>query len=300
MNRIGVYFCLFLVTGSAIHSVAAAALPLRRTALFWESDLPRRHYEEFIANRQIRNSFGAAPKRAAVKETTSSPSGAINTKLQMDLKPPSQKTVAMYDRLELNCTAGGSPPPAIYWLKNGQPMLEAPNDMEEATNRILEDDSMLPIRGLSMTRSRLVVDCADEDTEAVYTCVAESIKERVVSSTYVNVEGVSAYDEKTCGLKQNSDGLAASIFTWSGTYFDDEGNDAILLCRTTGNPAPKVTWFDRYNEPITTGTDYHILSNGDLKIHNLRNGDHMGVYRCKAENRFGVDEAMTFVYPFVP
>ena len=74
------------------------------------------------------------------------------------------------------------------------------------------------------------------------------------------VAGVSAYDEKTCGLKQNSDGLAASIFTWSGTYFDDEGNDAILLCRTTGNPAPKVTWFDRYNEPITTGTDYHVIA----------------------------------------
>jgi len=134
----------------------------------------------------------------------------------------------------------------------------------------------------------------------VYTCVAESVKERVVASTYVNVEGVAAYDEKTCGLKQNGDGLAASIFTWSGTYIDTEGNDAVLLCRATGNPAPKVTWLNSEDEPITTGANYQILSNGDLKIHNLRWKDHMGIYKCKAENRFGIDEAKTFVYPVVP
>lgn len=114
------------------------------------------------------------------------------------------------------------------------------------------------------------------------------------------VTGVAAFDEKTCGLKQNGDGLAASIFTWSGAYIDAEGSDAVLLCRATGNPAPKVTWFNRYDEPITTGTNFQILSSGDLKIHNLRWKDHMGSYKCRAENRFGVDETQTFLYPVVP
>jgi len=58
MNCIGIYFCLFLVTGSCLNSVAAATLPLRRTALLWEGNSPRRHYEELIASRQTRNSFG--------------------------------------------------------------------------------------------------------------------------------------------------------------------------------------------------------------------------------------------------
>lgn len=75
--------------------------------------------------------------------------------------------------------------PEIEWMR----LMQAPNDMEESTNRILEEDTMLPIRGLASTKSRLIIDCADEDTEAVYTCVAESVKERVVVSTYVNVEG---------------------------------------------------------------------------------------------------------------
>lgn len=74
------------------------------------------------------------------------------------------------------------------------------------------------------------------------------------------VTGVAAFDEKTCGLKQNGDGLAASIFTWSGAYIDAEGSDAVLLCRATGNPAPKVTWFNRYDEPITTGTNFQVIT----------------------------------------
>ena len=131
--------------------------------------------------------------------------------------------------------------------------------MEESTNRILEDQSLLPVRGLASTKSRLVMDCADEDTEAVYTCVAESVKERVVASTYVNVNGIAAFDEKACALKQNSDALAAIIFTWSGTYIDAEGNDAVLLCRAAGNPAPKVTWFNSEDEPITSGSGYQVI-----------------------------------------
>lgn len=121
----------------------------------------------------------------------------------------------MNDRLELTCDVSGSPPPAVYWLKNGQPIREVITDYqfkmssdfiyfyvqspfqspfdrdneEEATNSIVEGASALPKRGLASTKSKLVIDCVDVDAEAIYTCVAESLNERIVSSTYVHIEG---------------------------------------------------------------------------------------------------------------
>jgi len=61
--------------------------------------------------------------------------------------------------------------------------------MEELTNKIVEVNTWMPDRALASTKSRLVIDCADGDIEAIYTCVAESQKERIVSSTYVHIEG---------------------------------------------------------------------------------------------------------------
>ena len=62
-------------------------------------------------------------------------------------------------------------------------------EVEESSNNILEYEPILPTRGLASTKSRLVIDCVDEEVEAIYTCVAESINEKVVSSTYVHIEG---------------------------------------------------------------------------------------------------------------
>ena len=49
-------------------------------------------------------------------------------------------------------------------------------------------ESVLPTRGLASTKARLVIDCVDGDAEAIYTCVAQSVNEKIVSSTYVHIE----------------------------------------------------------------------------------------------------------------
>lgn len=113
-----------------------------------------------------------------------------------------------------------------------------PTDTEETTNQIL-DQPLFPARGLALTKSKLVLDCADQDTEAIYTCVAESRIERVVSSTYVLLHGSAPYNESACRFKDSAPSpqlLPASIFMWSATYIEDEDQDAVLLCRAAGFP----------------------------------------------------------------
>jgi len=46
-----------------------------------------------------------------------------------------------------------------------------------------------------------------------------------------------------------------------------------------------------------TGRRHQILPTGDLKIRQLRWKDDMGAYTCRAENRFGSDTSLTFLYP---
>lgn len=50
--------------------------------------------------------------------------------------------------------------------------------------------------------------------------------------------------------------MPAVIYMWSGTYVDVEDKDAVLLCRATGNPAPRISWYTGDNQLITS--DYHF------------------------------------------
>ena len=176
--------------------------------LLQDNDLSRRQYEELIATRQIRNGLGTQAQKSNLQwpdphddnfayidsgttseeENKALPAEEPAGSLKFHEKPPAQVVVQLYDRLELLCVVSGAPPPAVYWLKNGQPIREAPFEIEEANNKIMEAP-LKPIRGLASTKSRLVIDCVDGDTEAIYTCVAESVDEKIISSTYVHIEG---------------------------------------------------------------------------------------------------------------
>lgn len=76
--------------------------------------------------------------------------------------------------------ASGNPPPQIHWLKNSQRIIQANDQIYDS----LDQDSVL---GLSLTRGRLVINCADVEDTATYTCVAENAYSRVVAQSQVNV-----------------------------------------------------------------------------------------------------------------
>lgn len=70
-------------------------------------------------------------------------------------------------------------------------------------------ESVLPTRGLASTKARLVIDCVDGDAEAIYTCVAQSINEKIVSSTYVHIES-----KWNCGESITNNAINFIEFFW--------------------------------------------------------------------------------------
>lgn len=72
--------------------------------------------------------------------------------------------------------------------------------------------------------------------------------------------GEAIYNEGACQLKYETDSMPATVYMWSGTYVDVEGKDAVLLCRATGNPAPRIAWYTGDNQPITNDYDYEVFT----------------------------------------
>ena len=53
-----------------------------------------------------------------------------------------------------------------------------------------------------------------------------------------------------------------------------EDSDAVLECRTSGAPKPKIKW--SRGAQVLSGSRYHILDYGDLKILNVEHNDQVG------------------------
>ena len=67
----------------------------------------------------------------------------------------------------------------------------------------------------------------------------------------------------------------------------DPGDDVVLVCRATGQPAPSLTWMQ--NGVQITGDSHRVISGDQLEIKQFRTSDE-GSYSCVASNRLGVDE----------
>lgn len=179
--------------------------------------------------------------------------------------PPKEFSAALGSSITIECEAGGSPPPSIHWLKNGrrisnnnrawagsqldqllgQPgQLELPaveiNELEQrqqlssaagSWSALL--DSLAPVVdevnriALSSTRSRLFIDCASLQDEAVYTCVAENAFARISSHTKLNLI-------KPVPLAQSGSGGAADNDLLSGALEEVAALDGLVAAATSG------------------------------------------------------------------
>ena len=63
-----------------------------------------------------------------------------------------------------------------------------------------------------------------------------------------------------------------------------EGNDVRLLCNTSGNPQPNITWTRQGNSDV-------LSSSETLLLRNLVSEDDGSVYTCRVENYLGLKQA---------
>ncbi|KAI1306069.1 Neural/ectodermal development factor IMP-L2 [Halotydeus destructor] len=204
----------------------------------------------------------------------------------------------------LECEAGGNPPPMIHWLKDGKRINQ---NMDELLGNSDNSEKMAEegVLGLSFTRSKLYLDCAQADDAAIYTCVAENAFSRM--SAHSEVKVINARDTENeeednsvalC-LTKKSYGAPARIHMWTRTRLEVIGSEAKIFCRSSGSPQPTIAWLGPDESPVESSDKYDVLEDGDLLIKDLSWSD-MGGYTCIASNVNGADRSMTFLYPTAP
>ena len=65
-----------------------------------------------------------------------------------------------------------------------------------------------------------------------------------------------------------------------------EGETAILTCKATGNPMPKMKWFVSHSPLEFTDPRVKLLPDNSLKIVNVTLRS-MGLFECEASNSLG-------------
>ncbi|XP_071516864.1 follistatin-related protein 5-like isoform X2 [Panulirus ornatus] len=157
------------------------------------------------------------------------------------------------DNLEIKCDVTGTPTPPIVWRRNGLDLAA----LNSEDIRVFMDGS------LYLTRLQLV-------HAGNYTCHADRNKD-VVQTHILTVHTVP-----TVQVTPHIQSLRP-------------GEEAIMSCRATGEPFPKVEWL-KNDEPLRVDIPhkYEVVGNGtQLRVRNIGYAD-TGAYMCQATSVGGM------------
>ncbi|OWR49388.1 insulin-related peptide binding protein [Danaus plexippus plexippus] len=206
-----------------------------------------------------------------------------NAYVKISTPPPESVNFIPGTALVLECEVQGHPLPIVGWLKNGVPL----SDFEEEVNEILP---MHP-SGYGRMINRLVI--SDAENEDVYTCVGTAGLKEAVATTTVFVEANQPFlTSKMFSTKPIITGFYLDIFQNMGTSLT-------LPCRVYSPLKSQLYWIDNNDNIVYGNSRMRVLPSGDLHIKNLA-WENMGGYTCTVKNAFGKDSMNAFLYPVKP
>jgi len=264
---------------------------------------------------------GVTPPPVAAANPVDESNTAPQQWLELEVVPPRRISARLHSEVVLECEAVGSPPPLIYWMKDGVPLNTLVSlDSEEMTNGLDTRDSLLERRSkgnfipssfaMSKIKSKLPLRCIRPEEEGEYSCVADNFGRQLVAKTTVAIEedDTSESWRPECEFrlpasyvlqkKPTRKGTKAYVHVAESLHMEAIGKDIILPCRGGGKPKPKISWTGADGQQIVAGKKFQLNTKGDLIIKNLSWGE-MGEYSCLVENPFGYEVASTFLYPLL-
>ncbi|KAM5146080.1 neural cell adhesion molecule L1 [Mantella aurantiaca] len=157
------------------------------------------------------------------------------------------------EHVKFTCDVEGKPRPKITWKINGEPVIGS-----ELSQNVKVEGENLIMQNLKTS-----------DT-AVVQCEARNKHGHILENAYVYVVE-----------------LAPVILTPDKiSYSAVENTDVFLHCKFFGSPAPITHWYDKDMISVVSKDGFEILTNGSMKISDVRIEDE-GIYYCTAANSKG-------------
>ncbi|XP_051170943.1 tyrosine-protein phosphatase Lar isoform X3 [Leptopilina boulardi] len=162
------------------------------------------------------------------------------------------------------CRAGGTPPPQIYWRKNGKKVSQSQSRYQVEQNQNGAIFRIEPVR--------------PQRDNVLYECVAENGVGDAVSAT----AQLTVYEAESL---PNGFPMITQAPT---TKVVEMGHNALLSCSAIGSPSPIISWV-RNSVPIDTSNPrYTVLESGALQI-TMSEVKDQGKYECVANNSVGTE-----------
>ncbi|XP_052415311.1 striated muscle preferentially expressed protein kinase [Carassius gibelio] len=198
---------------------------------------------------------------------------------------------------QFDCKVSGSPPPEVNWTHCEQPVVESDNI------RILR------VNG----RYSLFITHINKESEGLYTVFARNVHGEAESSAELYVQeprqAISTHMsrlEKMPSIPEEPEVFEGEVEHRTMPDFIKplsdleviEGKEAVLKCRVTGLPYPKIIWYHNGTK-IESSDDRKMIQYRDvhsLVINSVCNG-HSGVYKCVISNKVG--KAVCYAHLYV-
>uniref|UniRef100_H0VN85 Hemicentin 2 n=1 Tax=Cavia porcellus TaxID=10141 RepID=H0VN85_CAVPO len=176
--------------------------------------------------------------------------------------------------LSLECECWGSPPPAISWYKDGQPVTPGQR------LRIMGEGRLLQIQPTQVSDSGrylcVATNVAGEDDQDFTVLIQVPPMFQRVGHPSTAFESLSREEEARGEVTEYREVV--------------ENNPAYLYCDTNAIPPPELTWY-REGRPLSTSADHRasVLQGGRVLQLPLVRAEDAGRYSCKASNEVGED-----------